>query len=105
VDVKWPALLSFKGDPELEFIQDEEAWRLSLTDFAGHFVEGDQLVDSDGNAYPLSMAGEIQPTINSCSLEQIIQLIQAHAFAENNVCVAKISAPDIHSAVALLKYS
>jgi hypothetical protein len=103
--IKWPALLSFTGDPELEFIENQQAWDLCLADYAGHFVEGDQLIDSQGLSYQLTPCGscvtDVEP--RSRSLEQIIDLIQAHSFAENKVCVAKISAPNIPTAIALLR--
>jgi hypothetical protein len=101
--VEWPALISFSGDPELEFIADESAYQDCLHDFAGHFVEGDRLIDSLGQSFLLTPQGDYQTLGGSLSLDALITLIQEHAFAENNVCVAKIAPPDIASAIKLLK--
>lgn len=94
---QWPALIRHHGDAELEYIPDAEAfhaWQHVIPTPA-------TLIDVTGQAFELGGKQHLRPT-TKLPLEEILELIRAHAALEGICCTTKLGAYDIPSAMALL---
>jgi hypothetical protein len=104
--IDWPAIIKYADDAELQFISDETVWRNDpdLHDYG--YAESDCLVDVSGTLYSLSykVNGCInpQPAGRSMGLQEILGLVKAHAAQKGSCCVARLYAPTIADAFAIV---
>jgi len=106
--VYWPAIIKHAGDAELDYIEDGFAWEADSGLSTFNYDESDCLIDVTGAVYTLvrrdirdrvvpEASGEIK------SLEQVLGLVKAHAAQADSCCVAKLFAPTIADALAMVK--
>jgi len=106
--VYWPAIIKLAGDAELDYVADQAAWETDSGLGAMNYDESDCLIDATGAVYTLvrrdirdrvvpEASGEIK------SLEQVLGLVKAHAAQADSCCVAKLFAPTIVDAMAMVK--
>lgn len=95
--ILWPAIIHHAGQAELTYIKDESQW-LAHVQAPQHFHAQDRLVDSTGHAYSLA-TGSPKLTGKTVNLDELLNLIRAHAAEAGQCCVAKFSAASIPQAI------
>lgn len=105
--ITWPAIVNHADDPELDYIASRALLDRHLEQ---HLVEpeaNDYLIDSKGIVYSLSRenTGEVLllKTGEIRSLNQVLDLVRAHASRAEYCCVAKLWAPTIEEAYAIVE--
>ena len=102
----WPAILVHEGEPELEYLPDSASWqRVAALNGAG-IVNSACLIDSTGRVF-MSGAGAdgrrvLLPRGDRKSLVEVLGLVKAHAAQAGSCCVAKLYAPSIGDALAIV---
>ena len=104
-DIAWPCLLKLEGDDELLFVASYDAL---IHECSGLILtEQDCIIDSVGKCYFVrSVAGrsiELVRHKHTFTLQQVTELIQAHEFSQQQMCIIKIHFPSIESAILALK--
>ena len=103
----WPAVLKCSGDDELIYIASEEKWHKEEELHLASYNETDVLIDSSGAVFSLlSKQGKhIKPEFRDerMSLEDVLELVKAHAAQQASCCVAKLFAPTIHEAFTIVE--
>jgi len=103
----WPAILKCSGDDELIYIASEEKWHDEEGLHLARYHETDVLIDSSGAVFSLlSKQGKhINPEFldKRMSLEDVLELVKAHAAQQASCCVAKLFAPTIHEALTIVE--
>lgn len=94
---QWPALIRHHGNAELEYIPDAVAFRA----WQPATLTPATLIDVIGQAFELSARKHLLPT-TKLPLEEMLELIRAHAALEGICCTTKLGASNIPSAMALL---
>ena len=97
----WPAVVRHGDDPELTYIADEQP----LYERRGSYLNGEQLIDSAGKIFLLSCddnALDLHPTGEVMALNDFLGLVKAHAAQGGSCCVAKLHAPSIADAMAIV---
>ena len=104
--VDWPVILKHANDPELDYFEDLEKLRTSIEQFGVGSFEDDYLIDSGGKVYALDTndAGKVvlKDLDRLKTLEQVLGLVKAHAAQAEFCCVAKLWAPTIREALAIV---
>ncbi|WP_023603254.1 DUF4144 family protein [Aliivibrio logei] len=105
--VVWPAIVKFDGDSELDYLSDIMEWvRESELHYLG-YQENDVLIDSIGAIFmlndPKDNAAKIIPTNKVSTLEEVTELVKAHASSLGSCCVAKIGFDSILEAIRTVK--
>ena len=97
----WPAIVLHDDDPELTYIPDAAA----LAAQAARCEADDRLIDSEGRMFSLSCTKDALrpiPTGEVMGLEDFLGLVKAHAAQTGSCCVAKLYAPSIADAMAIV---
>ena len=104
--MRWPVLLSYKGDNELVFIANQAEWMLDPDFQSSHFDEGDRIIDTDGYLYqPIKDEKGIAlvKLEEKYTLENLIALVQAHMFEQAGAtCVSKVGASSIDQVMNIM---
>lgn len=104
--VDWPAVLKHTNDPELDYFEDLEKLENSIEHIGTGSFEDDYLIDSSGRVYALvtDSAGRavLKDLDRRQTLEQVLGLVKAHAAQAESCCVAKLWAPTIRDALAIV---
>lgn len=91
--IAWPALLKYKGDDELIYLDNFAQWQADGLSCA-HFHPDDQLMDVSGNIYHLNHREHqmVQPikTGEQLTLKALNGLVKAHAAQIGQCCIEKI---------------
>lgn len=98
--ILWPAIIHHAGQAELIYIKDEPQW-LAHVQTPQHFHAQDRLIDSTGHAYSLTN-GIPNFSGRTVALDELLNLIRAHAAEAGQCCVAKFSAASIPQAIRTL---
>lgn len=103
--IAWPCLLKLEGDDELLFIASYQAFIHECDELI--FTEHDCIIDSEGRSYSIHAVGcgldfEPQKTV---TLQQITELVQAHEFSHQQVCIIKIQFLKVADAILALQPS
>ncbi len=99
--VIWPAVVRHGDDPGLTYIADKQA----LYANRDSYLNGEQLIDSAGKIFSLSCddkALDLHPTGEVMVLNDFLGLVKAHAAQGGSCCVAKLHAPSIVDAMAIV---
>ncbi len=101
---KWPCLFKLAGDNELIYLKKENELAKECQSLI--WTEADHLIDSNGQRFSVSETSSgtfvYLKQGKPLSLEQITELIQAHAFSQNQLCLTKIKFPSIAEAISAL---
>ena len=108
--ISWPAILHYPGQDELDYIASANAWENEQQLHTLSFQTAGRLIDSHGRVFNLPdmeyQAGGSglapSPSQETATLEQVIELVRAHAAQSASCCIAKISAPSIATAIRLV---
>jgi hypothetical protein len=106
--IAWPALLSYAGQAELDYIADEHQWRQLGDSHHLHPHRDDRLIDCEGQLFrPVRHEDhiELQSLGSRLSVEEAILLVQRHEAAVGRCCVAKFAASSIRQCIEALKDS
>ncbi|WNC68882.1 DUF4144 family protein [Thalassotalea nanhaiensis] len=104
--ITWPAFIKHDGEDELIYISSFSEWQSDEEMLLYIFTERDVLIDSTGKVFSLPV---IQKNINSddylaiASVENVIELVKAHASMSGQCCIEKINCQSIKQAVELVK--
>jgi hypothetical protein len=101
--ITWPAIIKYAGQAELAYVKDQAEWDADAHLYGFRYEKADVLIASNGEIYTLSNAanGSMRPapTGKFASLEEVIEMVRAHASQMDSCCVAKFSASSIQEAV------
>jgi hypothetical protein len=101
--ITWPAIIKYSGDAELAYIGTQAEWDADAHLHGFRVEQTDVLIDSNGEIYALSTVvnGTVlpEPTGKLASLEQVVELVRAHASQLGSCCVAKFSASSVREAL------
>ena len=104
--LNWPGIIKHAGDSELTYISDQVEWINDADHHHFEFDESDYLIDSTGKIFNLSVREDgyvrPEPSGRSMALEEILDLIKAHAAQKGSCCIAKIYAPTIDEAFKIV---
>lgn len=98
--IAWPAVIQYRGDPELELIENAEDWQ-QFHDSVSGLDPADRLIDSSGQAFRIDSKGEAKWQ-DQLSLEDVLGVVKAHMADSGACCVAKTYAPSIHEAIEMV---
>ncbi|MEJ2141886.1 MAG: DUF4144 family protein [Gammaproteobacteria bacterium] len=98
----WPVIIKHQGDAELTYIHDQDEWEVIFKSGDIDFDDTDLLIDSSGTTFSISEGGFVTNNATQ-SLESILGLVKAHAAQAGSCCVAKLYAPSIKDAFAIVK--
>jgi hypothetical protein len=103
--IHWPAVIQYRGDDELRFIASRSHWAEYCR--APDLHSNDRLIDALGAVYQLDLAagslGLLQ-TDDRVSLNEVLDLVRAHAAVHNQCCVAKLGARSISEVIHLVEH-
>lgn len=104
--VNWPAIIKHAGDAELVYIHDQTQWDNDSELHSATYDASDFLIDSQGNTFSLTHLNnqhiELQPRSEPVTLHDMLGLVKAHAAQKGSCCVAKLYAPTIRDALAIV---
>lgn len=104
--ITWPAFIKHDGEDELIYISSLTEWQNDEEMLLYIFSERDVLIDSVGKVYSLPM---LQQNIDSddfiavASVDNILELVKAHAAVTGHCCIEKINCQTVSDAVELVK--
>lgn len=105
--ITWPAVLKHADDPELDYFENQEALETSMAHQLIEFEDSTYLVDAIGVVFSLNLseAGKVvlRDTNDQLTLEQVLGLVKAHAAQAEYCCIAKLWAPTIADAYAIIR--
>ena len=101
--IAWPAIIKYSGDAELAFVDSQSAWDADRHLHGARYEKSDALIDSKGEIYALLNHAKShvqpEPTGKFASLDEVLELVRAHAAQSGACCVAKFSASSVEEAV------
>ena len=101
--ITWPAIIKYAGEAELAYVKDQAAWEADAHLHGFRYEKADMLIDVCGEIYSLSNVanGSVrpEPTGKFTQLEEVIELVRAHAAQQGSCCVAKFYAASIREAI------
>ena len=104
--VNWPGVVLHDGDPELVYVAGLADWERDAGTPAAGYAASDCLIDASGSVFTLTaQTGQrivLQPRGDSKSLVEMLGLVKAHAAQAGSCCVAKLYAPTIADALAIV---
>ena len=105
--IVWPAIIKYAGQAELAYVQDQAQWDADAHLHGSRYEKTDVLIDSNGEIYMLSNAvnGSVRPesTGKFTELEEVIEMVRAHASQMGSCCISKFSALSIREAVCAVR--
>lgn len=105
--IQWPAIIKHDGEDELIYISSELSWQNDEEMLLYIFTDRDVLIDSSGQVFSLSDIQEhfnASPVLANATLDNIIELIQAHAAISATCCIEKIQTKTIGQAIELVSH-
>ena len=111
--ITWPAILHYLGQAELAYIPSRQAWENEQKSHTLQFQTMGRLIDSTGRIFSLRDIANAQVETPASfharpipaefvTLQEVIELLRAHAAQSASCCIAKISAPSIAAAIRLV---
>jgi hypothetical protein len=101
--IAWPAIIKYAGQAELAYVKDQTEWDADEHLHGFGYEKTDVLIDSNGEIYTLShvMNGSVRPKPAGevVLLEEVIEMVRAHAAQMGACCVSKFYASSIYEAV------
>lgn len=101
--ITWPAIIKYSGQAELAYVKDQAEWDADVHLHGFRYEKADVLIDSVGEIYALPNAvnGSVRPesTREFARLDEVIEMVRAHAAQMGSCCVSKFYASTIHDAV------
>ncbi|WP_415894058.1 DUF4144 family protein [Neptuniibacter sp. PT8_73] len=92
---KWPAIIKYRGESELTYIDSGSEWDCDADLHFFRYDSADQLIDSEGNIFSLVDMTDnfVKPRAINCSVskETMQDLIRAHFSSIGECCVSKFS--------------
>jgi len=105
--IDWPAIVAHADAAELLYVHDRSAWDGDADLHAADYHASDCLIDASGRVFALTrrQAARVVPEATGAarSLHQVLGLVKAHAAQAGSCCVAKLYAPSIREALAIVK--
>ena len=102
----WPSIVKHSTDAELTYIRDQTTWDNDADLHHFDFDVSDYLIDSTGNLFSLTRReGKLvkpEPSGRSMTLDDILDIVRAHAAQKGSCCIAKIYAPTIEEAFKIV---
>ena len=102
----WPAIIKHSTDAELSYICDQSTWDNDADLHHFGFDVSDYLIDSTGRLFDLTRreATFVTPEASgkSMTLDEVLDIVRAHAAQKGSCCVAKIYAPTIAEAFKIV---
>jgi hypothetical protein len=102
--ITWPAIIKYAGQAELAYVQDQAEWNADVHLHGFRYEMTDVLIDSKGEIYALLNAvnGPVRPEPMGrfARLEEVIEMVRAHAAQMGSCCVSKFYASSIQEAVS-----
>ncbi|MEN8712467.1 MAG: DUF4144 family protein [Arenicellales bacterium] len=102
----WPGIIKYSSDAELTYVCDQAAWDNDTDLHHFDFDVSDYLIDSTGNLFSLTRReGKLvkpEPSGRSMTLDDILDIVRAHAAQKGSCCIAKIYAPTIEEAFKIV---
>ena len=100
--MKWPALVRFDNNDELDVIEDETSWHEYSGNIGGH----GQLISSDGVVYSIVADANddisLENSETTISVENAVALARSHMAAQAHCCVSKFSAATVEEVIAAI---
>ncbi len=102
--IHWPAIIKLHGDHELIYVPSQFEWDNDPVIRATIFELSDRLYDSHGREFMVHQPfiGELEPTGQTLSLDEAIQLIRFHASQDGACCVSKFAADSHKEAFSII---
>lgn len=103
--ITWPVIIKHDGEDELIYVKSLSDWQADEEMLLYIFTERDVLIDSKGKVFSLPL---LQKNIHSedylatCNLDNVIELLKAHAAIMGQCCVEKIQTNSIADAIELV---
>lgn len=101
--IRWPTVLKLHGADELTYLQDTESWRRDPHLQATQLTAEDCLIDSTGRGFRIGTTGAFIASGRQFGLAEVLQLVRRHAAQDGACCVAKLDAPSIPEAIAMVQ--
>jgi hypothetical protein len=105
--IKWPAIVKHSGDAELRYVADQAEWDSNVELQVCDYHAADCLIDSSGAVFSLTQRQGHRVTAVATgefkTLQDVLGLVKAHAAQAGSCCVAKLYAPSIRDAFAIVK--
>ena len=98
----WPAIIKHQDDAELTYIHNQAEWEAISQSGEMGFDKTDLLIDSSGNSFTVS-GNDLLANQEKTDLESILGMVKGHAAQAGSCCVAKLYAPSIKDAFAIVK--
>lgn len=105
--VVWPAIVKFDGDPELDYISDENEWKIESELHYLGYQEQDILIDSVGSVFSLNDPNDNTTKIlesgELIAMDTLLTLIKEHQSSLGSCCITKIGFDSIEEAIQSVK--
>ncbi|MEW6999100.1 DUF4144 family protein [Colwelliaceae bacterium BS250] len=104
--INWPAFIKHDGEDELIYISSATAWQNDEEMLLYVFTERDVLIDSHGQVFSLT---DIQTSFESAialataTVDNINELVRAHAVVCGECCVEKIYCQTLPQAMEFIE--
>jgi hypothetical protein len=102
----WPGVIKHSSDAELTYICDQATWDDEADLHHFDFDVSDYLIDSTGKLFSLTRREDKrvkpEPSGRSMTLDEILDIVKAHAAQKGSCCIAKIYAPTIEQAFKIV---
>ncbi|HEY8354897.1 MAG TPA: DUF4144 family protein [Methylophilaceae bacterium] len=100
--VLWPAVLKLHGTDELVWLPDHAEWQQASHLRSLRLTPQDCLVDSEGKIFRIDAGRQLVAGSERLDLTEVLQLVRLHAAQDGACCAAKLAAPSIAAAIALV---
>ncbi len=106
--IYWPLIISFNGDDELSFINDENDWKSDSDLYFHSYAEGDEVIDCQGKIFELVFdeqrnSVDIRPTGKTISIREFELLVKKHMVQLNQCCISKFQIASIHEGMKIIQ--
>lgn len=102
----WPGVIKHSSDAELTYVCDQATWDNDADLHHFDYDVSDYLIDSTGKLFSLTRReGKLvkpEPTARSMTLDDVLDIVRAHAAEKGSCCIAKIYAPSIEEAFKIV---
>ena len=104
--ITWPAFIKHDGEDELIYVSSLSEWQNDEEMLLYLFTERDVLIDASGKVFSLPL---LQQNINSdeylaiASVDNVLELVKAHAAVSEQCCIEKIQCQTTRQAVEFVK--
>ena len=106
-EINWPCIIKHSNDAELIYVSNQKEWDDDGNFHCFEYDEADSLIDSSGETYSLTtrLKQQVKPKLRgeTMALQNILDLVKAHATLSGSCCSAKLYAPTISEAFNIVK--